>query len=155
MSIDVRELYAAGLSRVAVKAIQKSVETADSVIAAGIDSAAGVKDAYESNANTNAFTDSEQAKLAGIEAGATADQTPAEILAGWESASSLNDVDLFLRTGTRAMTSVAVLASYPMSSLPTPTAGGIIYISNESGGATLAFADGVNWLRVSDRAIVT
>lgn len=34
-----------------------------------------IKTAYESNANTNAFTDAEQSKLAGIEAGATADQT--------------------------------------------------------------------------------
>ena len=42
--------------------------------------AAEIKTAYESNANTNAFTDAEQSKLAGIEAGATADQTASEIL---------------------------------------------------------------------------
>jgi hypothetical protein len=42
--------------------------------------AAEIKTAYESNANTNAFTDAEQTKLAGIEAGATADQTASEIL---------------------------------------------------------------------------
>lgn len=41
--------------------------------------AAAVKSAYESNANTNAFTDAEKTKLAGIEAGATTDQTAAEV----------------------------------------------------------------------------
>jgi len=33
--------------------------------------------------------------------------------------------------------------------------GHIIYVSDESGGATLAFSNGVNWLRVQDRAIVS
>lgn len=42
-------------------------------------SAAAVKAAYESNADTNAFTDAEKTKLAGIEAGATADQNAAEV----------------------------------------------------------------------------
>lgn len=40
---------------------------------------AEVKAGYEANANTNAFTDSEESKLSGIEAGATTDQTDAEI----------------------------------------------------------------------------
>lgn len=42
--------------------------------------AAEIKTAYESNANTNAYTDAEQTKLSGIESGATADQTASEIL---------------------------------------------------------------------------
>jgi len=41
--------------------------------------ASEIKTAYESNANTNEFSDAEQTKLAGIEASATADQTGAEI----------------------------------------------------------------------------
>lgn len=41
--------------------------------------AAEVKASYESNANTNAYTDAEKAKLAGIEAGATADQIASEV----------------------------------------------------------------------------
>lgn len=40
---------------------------------------AEIKVAYESNANTNPFTDAEQSKLAGIQIGATDDQTGAEI----------------------------------------------------------------------------
>jgi hypothetical protein len=38
-----------------------------------------IKTAYENNANTNEFSDTEQTKLAGIETAATADQTAAEI----------------------------------------------------------------------------
>ena len=41
--------------------------------------AAEVKTLYESNNNTNAFTDADEAKLDGIESGATQDQTAAEI----------------------------------------------------------------------------
>ncbi len=33
--------------------------------------------------------------------------------------------------------------------------GGLIYLSNEAGGAVIAFSDGVNWRRVTDRAIVS
>ena len=39
-----------------------------------------IKTAYESNADTNAYSDTEKSKLAAIESGATADQTAAEIL---------------------------------------------------------------------------
>lgn len=42
---------------------------------------AEIKTAYENNADTNAYTDSEKSKLAGIEANATQDQTASEILA--------------------------------------------------------------------------
>lgn len=31
----------------------------------------------------------------------------------------------------------------------------LIYVSDETGGATLAFSDGTNWRRVQDRAIVS
>lgn len=41
---------------------------------------AGVKALYEGNSNTNAFTDADSAKLVGVEAGATSDQTGAEIV---------------------------------------------------------------------------
>lgn len=32
---------------------------------------------------------------------------------------------------------------------------GLIYVSNETGGATIAFSDGTNWRRVQDRAIIS
>ena len=47
--------------------------------------AAEIKTAYESNADTNAFTDAEKTKLTGIETGATADQTGAEIKTLYEA----------------------------------------------------------------------
>jgi hypothetical protein len=52
----------------------------------------------------------------------------------------------------------ARLASYAVAGLPsaaTAGAGGMIYVSDESGGATPAFSDGTNWRRVSDRAVVS
>jgi hypothetical protein len=40
--------------------------------------------------------------------------------------------------------------------LPAATpAGQMAYVTNEAGGAVPAFADGTNWRRVTDRAIVT
>ena len=50
-----------------------------------------------------------------------------------------------------------VSTSYTVATLPSAVgiAGGIIYVSNEAGGATIAFSDGTNWRRVSDRAIVS
>jgi len=49
------------------------------------------------------------------------------------------------------------LPEYTVSTLPDPVSNvrRQIYVSNESGGATIAFSDGVNWRRVQDRAIVS
>jgi len=49
-----------------------------------------------------------------------------------------------------------VLPSYTVTTLPSATvAAQLIYVSNEAGGAVLAFSDGTNWRRVTDRAIVS
>lgn len=48
--------------------------------------------------------------------------------------------------------------SYTVAGVPsasTEGAGAIIFVSNESGGAVLAFSDGTNWRRVTDRAIIS
>lgn len=49
------------------------------------------------------------------------------------------------------------LPSYTVSTLPSAAAyeGYLIYVSNESGGKTIAFSDATNWRRVQDRAIVS
>jgi len=52
--------------------------------------AAEIKTAYESNADTNAFTDADHTKLDGIEASATADQTAGEIKTAYESNADTN-----------------------------------------------------------------
>ena len=46
--------------------------------------------------------------------------------------------------------------SYTVATLPSVTGEGqLIYVSDEAGGATLAFSDGTSWRRLSDRAVVT
>lgn len=46
--------------------------------------------------------------------------------------------------------------TYTVSTLPSAsTAAKIIYVSNETGGAVLAFSDGTNWRRVTDRNVVS
>jgi hypothetical protein len=50
---------------------------------------------------------------------------------------------------------VVKVKSYTVATVPTSVAGGLIYVSDEVGGAVTAFGDGTNWRRVTDRAIVT
>jgi len=48
------------------------------------------------------------------------------------------------------------LTAYVVASLPdATTAGGLIFVSDETGGAVPAFSDGTNWRRVTDRVIVS
>jgi hypothetical protein len=59
-------------------------------------------------------------------------------------------------TGAISATTQIKPGSYTVATLPTATgAGAIIYVSDEAGGATIAFSDNTNWRRVSDRAIVS
>jgi len=53
-------------------------------------SGAELKVAYEAEANTNAYTDTEKTKLAGIEAGAKDDQSDAEIKTAYENNADTN-----------------------------------------------------------------
>lgn len=59
--------------------------------------------------------------------------------------------------GSEAMSGPLMVASYTVSTLPTASdyPQGVIYVSDETGGATLAFSDATNWRRVQDRAIVS
>ena len=54
---------------------------------------AQIKTQYENNADTNAFTDGEKSKLAGIEPNATQDQSPLEIKVAYESNANTNEFD--------------------------------------------------------------
>lgn len=47
--------------------------------------------------------------------------------------------------------------SFTVATLPSASAGAraIIYVSDETGGATMAFSDGTNWRRFSDRNVVS
>lgn len=88
--------------------------------------------------------------------------------------SSLGWADLFLASGgvvnfangnatlTHSTGKVASnvplqIPSYTVAGVPAATigAGSIIFVSNESGGAVLAFSDGTDWRRVTDRAVIS
>ena len=45
--------------------------------------------------------------------------------------------------------------SYTVATLPQPVEGLVAFVSDEAGGAVLAFADGAAWRRVTDRAVVS
>ena len=48
------------------------------------------------------------------------------------------------------------MGTYTVSTLPiVGMKRKLIYVSNEVGGAVIAFSDGTNWRRVTDRAIVS
>ena len=50
------------------------------------------------------------------------------------------------------------LKSFTVAGLPTASsqgAGALAYVSDETGGASLAFSDGTAWRRTADRAVVS
>jgi hypothetical protein len=57
--------------------------------------------------------------------------------------------------GDAMLSGVLYLGTYTVSTLPTATVRGFIFVSDETGGATTAFSDGTNWRRSQDRAIVS
>lgn len=50
---------------------------------------------------------------------------------------------------------VVVFKSFTIATLPTVVSGGMIRVSDEIGGDTLAYSDGTNWLRMIDGAIAS
>jgi hypothetical protein len=73
-----------------------------------------------------------------------------------ESAASNAGITLTPK-GTGRITCSSPLGArvYTVATLPSAVGeGAVIYVSNETGGAVLAFSDGTNWRRVTDRAIV-
>lgn len=78
---------------------------------------------------------------------------------GTEKARITPDGELGVGTATPAATldvnGIIKAKSYTVATLPTAIAGGVIYVSDETGGAVLAFSDGTNWRRVTDRAIAS
>jgi hypothetical protein len=60
------------------------------IVTGGTETAASIKSKYESNSNTNAYTDSEKTKLAGISAGAQVNDGAATIKTKYESNADTN-----------------------------------------------------------------
>ena len=50
----------------------------------------------------------------------------------------------------------APFPTFTVATVPSAAvAGKMIYVSDESGGAVMAFSDGTNWRRVTDRVVVS
>lgn len=92
--------------------------------------------------------------------------TPTTAMKGWTVFDDTTD-SLVLCTGTAWKKFPTFLPTLVGPQLPTYTvltladvspatnARVMVYVSNASGGATVAFSDGNNWLRVQDRAVVS
>jgi len=59
--------------------------------------------------------------------------------------------------GAETMEKPFILVPYTVITVPTAASwlGGLIYVTDETGGATVAFSDGTNWRRVQDRVVVS
>ena len=59
--------------------------------------------------------------------------------------------------GTNAMTAPLLLKSYAVADLPDASdwTGAAVFVSDETGGATIAVSNGTNWVRTSDLATVS
>lgn len=73
----------------------------------------------------------------------------------YDHATRLNQV--VTQDGTAPMTNPLPFARFAVAQLPPAAAweGATIYVTDEAGGKVLAFSDGTNWRRVTDRAIVS
>lgn len=60
----------------------------------------------------------------------------------------------FLRL-SYALKDVLSIPAYTVSTLPSATNYGIIQVTDEMDGSVLAFSDGSNWRRVTDRNVVS
>lgn len=96
------------------------------------------------------------------------------VVPGFEAKGTATDIDVQLKpkgsgavdiaNGALEMAGTAVinssrhpvLRSYAKASLPAATtAAQLIYVTDDTGGATPAFSDGTNWRRVADRAVIS
>lgn len=74
----------------------------------------------------------------------------------------LRDLELWAKQVYENLSGITRARSFAVADLPDagdfdPEQGGAayLYVSDEAGGATLAFSDGTNWRRVQDRVIVS
>lgn len=84
--------------------------------------------------------------------------TPSTLILQTPVAHASDSVAQTLTTGLTINNGAAVFPSYTVAGVPSAStcgAGATIYVSNEAGGAVLAFSDGTNWKRVTDRATIS
>lgn len=65
--------------------------------------------------------------------------------------------DQQFRREVKAALQLLQLPTYTVATVPSAATyvRGLIYVSDETGGAVPAFSDGTNWRRVTDRAIIS
>ena len=66
-------------------------------------------------------------------------------------------LSFFLKAATYRLNLTPTAVNYVVADLPSASesgAGSIIYVSDETGGSVLAFSDGTDWRRSTDRAVV-
>jgi hypothetical protein len=69
--------------------------------------------------------------------------------AGWFNTNNLTITSIIVSSSIE-------FPSFTVAGVPSAAVEGkLIYVSNEAGGATMAFSDGTNWRRVQDRAIIS
>jgi hypothetical protein len=86
--------------------------------------------------------------------------TAAELTAAISAHEGLADPHPGYVTTAELATALAlppILPTYTVAGVPSAAtyARGLIYVSNESGGAVPAFSDGTDWRRVTDRAVIS
>ena len=61
------------------------------------------------------------------------------------------------KLNSRLFGQAVILDSYTVATVPDATEyqAGMIFVSDETGGAVPAFSDGTNWRRVTDRAVIS
>ena len=76
---------------------------------------------------------------------------------GLITASASAEIDLGTLAGDEINASELTLPQYTVAGVPTASASTaqVIFVSNETGGATLAYSDGTNWRRLQDLAIIS
>lgn len=79
-------------------------------------------------------------------------------LAAWAArvVQIINPIIVDLQNSYTRQNSTHRAPSYTVATLPSASvAGKQIFVSDETGGAVMAFSDGTNWRRVTDRAVVS
>lgn len=82
--------------------------------------------------------------------------TPANLTARLAAPGALGGTTPAAVTGTAITATTAfALPTVTVGTLPAATAGQLIFVSDETGGPTAAYADGTNWRRMADGAVVS
>ena len=87
---------------------------------------------------------------------------PAQLREG-ENQPYFGQIELWIKQVYENLTGVNEAKAFEVLDLPDPASydpdttgrAAYVYVSDESGGSTLAFSDGINWRRVQDRNIVS